>query len=215
MSLGSNELLLYIDNTGELYPKRKQLQTMWAKRWRRGDAYDAEATRRSYVSLVNVGARRYVRELKLTESWNQAFTKADRDQVMREYAARVRSQYKYGELEYLLPEKMRKSRPGNPHPPKNKPKKKRKSQKKKSKPRRRRGRMCPVGTEVQTLIFEKDIFTVTQAKAWARRNGYSVSKVDETEESYRLRQKDPKRYQRSSFRTIAFGDVKAVIGCPK
>jgi len=75
---------------------------------------------------------------------------------------------------------------------------------------------CPVGTEVETLIFSKDDFTRAQAKAWARRNSYRYGKVDETDDSYRLRQQDPDDFRRGSFRTIVFTDgVEAVIACPK
>lgn len=78
------------------------------------------------------------------------------------------------------------------------------------------GKRCPIGTEVQTLIFSKDDFTQKQAKAWAKKGGFKHGKVDDTEDSYRLRQVDPDEFKRGSFRTITMDDgVKAVIGCPK
>jgi hypothetical protein len=77
-------------------------------------------------------------------------------------------------------------------------------------------RSCPVGTSVQTLIFEKAAFNKTSAKRWAKDQGFKSSKVDETKESYRLRQEDPRRFTKGGFRTIEMaGGVKAVIGCPK
>lgn len=71
-------------------------------------------------------------------------------------------------------------------------------------------------TEVQTLIFSKDVFkSADEAKSWAEKNGFKNSKVDETEESYRLRQVDPSLFEKSSFRTISFKGakgIKAVVG---
>jgi hypothetical protein len=78
------------------------------------------------------------------------------------------------------------------------------------------GKRCPVGTEVQTLIFDADDFDRREAVAWAKRGGFSASKVDETGSSYRIRQHSPGQYRKGSFRTISLDDgVKAVIGCPR
>ena len=70
-------------------------------------------------------------------------------------------------------------------------------------------------TEVQTLIFEMGFFTREQAIAWAKDHGFKSEKVDETEDSFRLRQQQPGRFQANSFRTIEFMGVRgiqAVIG---
>lgn len=70
-------------------------------------------------------------------------------------------------------------------------------------------------SEVQTLIFEMGFFTREQAIAWAKDHGFKSEKVDETEDSFRLRQQQPGRFQANSFRTIDFMGVrgiKAVIG---
>lgn len=75
---------------------------------------------------------------------------------------------------------------------------------------------CPVGTEVQTLIFDPESFNKTEAKRWAKDQGFKSSKVDETRDSYRIRQKDPRSYKKGSFRTIELASgVKAVVGCPR
>lgn len=74
-------------------------------------------------------------------------------------------------------------------------------------------------TEIQTLIFPKDKFTRADAVAWAREHDFKVSGnpgVDETEDSYRIRQRDPDKFKR--MRTISLpdsGGVKAVIGVAK
>jgi hypothetical protein len=68
-------------------------------------------------------------------------------------------------------------------------------------------------TTVQTLIFDKEKFTVEQAKKWARDHDFKDDSVDETEDSIRLRQRDPGDFIEGSFRTIELTDgVKAVIG---
>jgi ClpP class serine protease len=66
---------------------------------------------------------------------------------------------------------------------------------------------------MQTLIFSKDTFSRAQAVAWAKRNGKKYDSVDETEDSYRLRQRDPGDFDKESFRTIDITKgVKAVVG---
>ena len=71
-------------------------------------------------------------------------------------------------------------------------------------------------TKIQTLIFAKSVFTEAEAKAWAKKHDFKSGDVDETEDSFRLRQRDPGEFQKGSFRTITLTDgVKAVIGRPK
>jgi hypothetical protein len=69
-------------------------------------------------------------------------------------------------------------------------------------------------TTVQTLIFSKDVFqSAEEAIAWAREHDFKFDKVDETETSYRLRQREPGEFQDESFRTIDLTEgVQAVIG---
>jgi phage gp29-like protein len=72
-------------------------------------------------------------------------------------------------------------------------------------------------TTVQSLVFSKDRFqTAASAQAWAREHGYkdgSNPGVDETEDSWRIRQRDPGDFDPKSFRTIELtAGVKAVIG---
>lgn len=68
-------------------------------------------------------------------------------------------------------------------------------------------------TKVQTLIFDKEFFSRTQAVEWASEREFSADKVDSTEESFRLRQRAPGEFKPESFRTITLTKgVKAVIG---
>ncbi len=78
------------------------------------------------------------------------------------------------------------------------------------------GRICPVGTEVQTLIFDKDEFNEKSAKSWAKNHDFKYGYVDSKENTHRIRQQEPDEFKADSFRTIDITKgVKAVIGCPK
>ena len=70
------------------------------------------------------------------------------------------------------------------------------------------------GTIVQTLILAKDEFkTAEEAQRWAADHGFDHDKVDETGDSFRLRQQDPGQFQGNSFRTIELTKgVQAVTG---
>jgi len=69
------------------------------------------------------------------------------------------------------------------------------------------------GTVIQSLIFDKELFTAETAKKWALDHDFKADLVDDTGESIRLRQKDPNEFLEDSFRTIELTDgVKAVIG---
>lgn len=72
-------------------------------------------------------------------------------------------------------------------------------------------------TEIQTLILDKDVFPKrSDATKWARDHDFRADKVDENENSFRLRQRNPGDFQEGSFRTIELANgVKAVIGKPK
>jgi hypothetical protein len=65
--------------------------------------------------------------------------------------------------------------------------------------------------KVQTLIFSKSHFSRTQAVAWARGHGFSARKVDVKPSTWRIRQSDPRGFER--MRTVRFAPgVEAVIG---
>jgi hypothetical protein len=79
--------------------------------------------------------------------------------------------------------------------------------------REHRGRRNPGvwrGTEVQSLLFARPLWTPARAKAWAHEHGYVSHKVDVTDDYVRLRQFAP--VPGTQKRTIMFGDgIKAVI----
>lgn len=72
------------------------------------------------------------------------------------------------------------------------------------------GRRKPM--KVQSLIFSKDHFrSADQAKHWAEAHDFRDSKVDETRDSFRLRQEPPGKFKK--YRTIELTTgVKAVVG---
>lgn len=68
----------------------------------------------------------------------------------------------------------------------------------------------PASMKVQTLIFSKDKFSRQSAVKWAKKHGFKATKVDEKENTYRIRQKDPDQF--GTFRTIEFKPgIKAVV----
>lgn len=75
-------------------------------------------------------------------------------------------------------------------------------------------------TEVQTLLFDADLFSAKSAKAWAKSHGFRYGAVDEGGPSarfVRLRQRDPSEYQPWTLRTISLDEdetIKAVVGVP-
>ena len=72
---------------------------------------------------------------------------------------------------------------------------------------------------VQSIIFDKDMFTPRKAKKWLISSGYKAPKMDETEHYMRFRQVSPtevKRQGYGNYRTkpIGNGDIKLVIAYP-
>jgi hypothetical protein len=73
-------------------------------------------------------------------------------------------------------------------------------------------------TEVQTVLFDKAKWTVSSAKAWLKRKGYSIPEADTTSQYHRFRQRPPFQFQKGTFRTLDLGKntgIKAVIAVPK
>jgi len=74
---------------------------------------------------------------------------------------------------------------------------------------------CPVGMQVQSLVFDREEFTRAEARAWAKRHGYQHEGLDVKPGTYRIRQKHPRAFQSGTFRTIHFGSgIEAVVACP-
>jgi len=66
---------------------------------------------------------------------------------------------------------------------------------------------------IQTLLFDKKKFSRSQAVSWAKDHDFKSSKVDETENFFRLRQRKPNDFKRDSFRTKELtSGIKGVFG---
>lgn len=69
-----------------------------------------------------------------------------------------------------------------------------------------------VSSDIQSIIFDKKVFTQRKAVEWLYKHGFYITKpVDETKNTYRYRQIEPKYFQ--VMRTIKLTDgIKAVLG---
>lgn len=73
-------------------------------------------------------------------------------------------------------------------------------------------------TEVQTVLFDRAVWTVTEAKKWLKDHGYKVPAVDTTKDYHRFQQRPSFQFQKGTFRTKKFGKntgIKSVIAVPK
>ena len=67
-------------------------------------------------------------------------------------------------------------------------------------------------TTVQTIIFSPTSeWDAASCKAWLKEHDFKASGVDETEDSYRYRQRDPGDFEEGSFRTINFKGGKKTM----
>ena len=66
-------------------------------------------------------------------------------------------------------------------------------------------------SEIQSVLFNKDYFTKTQAKQWLRAHDFTIGRMDETKNLYRYRQTEPNKYR--NFRMKRNDDgIQFVIG---
>lgn len=64
-------------------------------------------------------------------------------------------------------------------------------------------------SEVQSIIFKKSLWSKARAIAWLKKHGFKYD-VDNTSESYRFRQRSPRKFKR--FITKEEGDISFIIG---
>jgi len=65
---------------------------------------------------------------------------------------------------------------------------------------------------VQALLFDRDMWSASQARSWIGKNGFIAPKLHKTENYLRFRQSDPAEFKKGSFRTIDFGEgIKAIV----
>jgi len=72
------------------------------------------------------------------------------------------------------------------------------------------------GSELQTIMFDRDYFNGHAARSWLKDHEFAAPKTDKTEKFLRYRQGEPQDFQKGSFRTITLTKgIKAVVGIPK
>lgn len=88
--------------------------------------------------------------------------------------------------------------------------------KKKTK-KRTTNRLCKVGMEVQTILFESDKWTRAQARSWLLEHKLKAVKGVIEGNNLRYRQAPVSRFEKDSFRTksIPRKGIKLVVACPK
>lgn len=67
------------------------------------------------------------------------------------------------------------------------------------------------GSKIQSLIFDKSKFTKDQVIKWVKDHNFERTGIDETEDSYRVRQQNPEDFKTMRTKSITDG-VTAVIG---
>lgn len=73
----------------------------------------------------------------------------------------------------------------------------------------------PDASEVQTVLFDRGVWSEEEARAWLHNHKFGQRKIDVTERYLRFRQHDPQEF--GALRTIEFGEfakhgIKAVVG---
>ena len=73
------------------------------------------------------------------------------------------------------------------------------------------------GSEVQTLLFDRDKWKLGEARDWLKSHGFNGLGVDAKPNNLRFRQREPSEFHPNTFRTIPFGTdsgIQAVVGIP-
>lgn len=213
MSIGSQELELFEANEHALVRQRFAIAKNLALKKAKG-IYRRELAKKAFKRLADAAAKAYAKEHAQAKDWNKLFTVLDRKDFTDSMVRWFEVEYKLGNFDGLLPAKYQKKKivkahaeaaylASNPY----------------------EYRMCPVGTRVQTLIFERSLWTARAAGKWAKEHGFAyqpsvkrgAGKVHTTKKSIRIRQLSTSQFRKGSFRTIEFGSdsgIKAVVGCP-
>ena len=73
------------------------------------------------------------------------------------------------------------------------------------------------GSKVQSVLMRlKKYPSIKDARKWLKKNKYKYDKVDASDEYWRFRQIDPKKFKKGSLRTKTLtNDIKIIIGIPK
>jgi len=91
----ANDLFLYADNTGELYPQKKAILANLLRKILKGK-YDSALTPKAFSYLMDAAAKRYVREMGPT-----TFTASTRRLAAKMMAEQEEYALKHGEYSLL------------------------------------------------------------------------------------------------------------------
>src|SRR4030042_6614934 len=70
-------------------------------------------------------------------------------------------------------------------------------------------------SKIQSILFDKEKWSVTAARHWLQTHSKAAPKADTTENYYRFRQSPPFNFTKGSLRTITLSappGIKAIIG---
>ena len=76
---------------------------------------------------------------------------------------------------------------------------------------------CTTGMRVQSYLFDRSIWTESQAKKWLRDHDAKIPKVDKTKNYYRYRQESPTHFRKKPYGTKEIGKntgIYIVTACP-
>lgn len=72
-----------------------------------------------------------------------------------------------------------------------------------------------MSSSIQSVLFDKKIFTTTEARAWLKRNDLKpIKRVDITKNLLRYRIQNPNKFKRFRIIEVSNSTVKFVIGFP-
>ena len=104
-SSAADELLIYIENDGDLHRQRFLPIVKNLVRKQKADIYDHFLAIKLFLYLVDAGAKKFVQEFDYGQIWNKVFPKNIRIEVAKELTKVFESDYELGEYDYLIPKK--------------------------------------------------------------------------------------------------------------
>ena len=70
-------------------------------------------------------------------------------------------------------------------------------------------------SKVQSIIFNREFWTISQAKDWIRKHPqFKIKKIDFPADgkTIRFRQRDPKEFKKFRIKDIGNGNIKLILG---
>jgi hypothetical protein len=98
-NLDAEELVLFIQNDGELYQSQTTPMIKNLLRKMNSGVFDYDKSVQLWMYLVDAGAKKYVQDLSIDLPWHKAFPKAVRQEAAQLLADDFRASYEMGEFE--------------------------------------------------------------------------------------------------------------------